>query len=193
MAIPILPSVKTNQVDTTKQPSVDSKGDIESISPFSKTATPLPVTTQIEGKLTQLQKQTETLQTTINNQKAMFQGQLSTLENNMSHLRSDIEDLKTNINLLTQQVKKTAELVAVTSKRQEIIGHQQVKKIQQLKRYFVSAVIPGRAWIQGADGTAQTVAVGDLIPGYGRVTSINAYSGTVTTSSGVKIYYGINE
>lgn len=45
--------------------------------------------------------------------------------------------------------------------------------------YNVQAIIPGRAWLRSTNGETLTVAEGDDIKGYGRVTKIDPYDGVV--------------
>lgn len=56
--------------------------------------------------------------------------------------------------------------------------------------YQLKSVVPGRAWLQGSNGSTQTVKVGDKLQGYGQVTAINTVQGRVVTSSGRTITYG---
>lgn len=58
--------------------------------------------------------------------------------------------------------------------------------------YYVEAVVPGRAWLEGPDGDTITVAVGDSLPNLGVISKIDPYTGDVTTSSGEVIKYGPN-
>lgn len=67
--------------------------------------------------------------------------------------------------------------------------------------YHVRAIIPGRAWLYATRGksntitTLKTVAVGDRLPGYGRVERISPELGKVWTSwqPTVPITYGSND
>lgn len=56
--------------------------------------------------------------------------------------------------------------------------------------YVLRAIVPRRAWIQGQYGGTFTVTIGDKLPGYGRVTAVNAEAGEVLTSMGGRIRYG---
>jgi hypothetical protein len=58
------------------------------------------------------------------------------------------------------------------------------------KVYHLKALIPGRAWLQTREGATATVTLGDRLPGYGIIQTINTDSGIVTTSSGNVIVYG---
>ena len=59
--------------------------------------------------------------------------------------------------------------------------------------YYLRAVVPGRAWIQGTDGSSRSVAVGDVIKQYGAVQSIDAENGLVVTSSGKTIGFNSDD
>ncbi len=51
----------------------------------------------------------------------------------------------------------------------------------------MQAIIPGRAWLKSDSGDTVTVAEGDLLKGYGRVTKIDPYDGVVTIDNGNRI------
>lgn len=112
--------------------------------------------------------------------------QIADLNNSLSQLHDGLLNVQANLvqtQALEKQIKYYKQQLNVLTAR----------KIRLKKQYFVQAVVPGRAWLRGADGTATTVAVDDSLPGYGKIKSIDPYSGTVTTSTGVKIYYGLDE
>ena len=56
-------------------------------------------------------------------------------------------------------------------------------------RYFIQAVIPGRAWLVATNGSTLTVREGTVIPGYGMVKLIDPRQGRVLTSSGQVIRF----
>ena len=53
--------------------------------------------------------------------------------------------------------------------------------------FSVQAIIPGRAWLRSDNGEALTVAEGDTIKGFGRVTKIDPYDGIVEVNTGNKV------
>ena len=112
--------------------------------------------------------------------------QISGLNTSLSQLQSGLSEVKSNL-VQTQALEKQIKYY----KRQ--LNVLTARKIRLRKQYFVQAVVPGRAWLRGADGTARTIAVGDSLSGYGKIRTIDPFSGTVTTSTGVKIYYGLDE
>jgi intracellular multiplication protein IcmG len=61
--------------------------------------------------------------------------------------------------------------------------------------FSVQAIIPGRAWLKSDSGDTVTVAEGDMLKSYGRVTKIDPYDGIVDIDTGTKIVslsYGLN-
>lgn len=120
------------------------------------------------------------------------QAQLQSLAGSVSAVKSGVTDLQETVKGLAVQVHQTQSIQNAMLTAKSRAHKAQQRRIRLDKRYFVKAVIPGRAWLVGADGTALTVTVGDEVPGYGRVTAVDAYSGTVQTSSGIRIYYGVS-
>lgn len=103
---------------------------------------------------------------------------------------SRLSDLQRQMKTLNAQVKS---LQSDVLQQATIVGQQQrevnqSRQIAEMKQgepagISVQAVIPGRAWLRSETGVLMTVIVGDEVPGYGRVVSIDASSGTVVTSS----------
>jgi len=53
--------------------------------------------------------------------------------------------------------------------------------------YTVQAIIPGRAWLKSDAGETVTVAEGDMLKDYGRITKIDPYDGVVDIDTGRKV------
>lgn len=53
--------------------------------------------------------------------------------------------------------------------------------------YTVQAIIPGRAWLKSDAGDTVTVAEGDMLRDYGRITKIDPYDGVVLIDTGAKV------
>ncbi|HJN37776.1 MAG TPA: hypothetical protein QF353_03265 [Gammaproteobacteria bacterium] len=65
------------------------------------------------------------------------------------------------------------------------VPKKEVKKVVKLKpTYFIKAIVDGRAWVRNLQNNTLTVAVGDMIPKYGKVTGIYPEEGFITTASG---------
>ncbi|MDQ2993510.1 MAG: hypothetical protein M3R00_00970 [Pseudomonadota bacterium] len=54
--------------------------------------------------------------------------------------------------------------------------------------FYIVAMLPGRAWINGPYGSSFTAAVGELIPGYGRVVNVDTNAGEVIVQGGLIVY-----
>ncbi len=104
--------------------------------------------------------------------------QLSELQKEMRALDLEIKSVKSDIveqtTIVGEQQKGINESLA-SAKMQQDIPPQMI----------VQATIPGRAWLRSEAGELLTVIPGDDIPGYGRVISIDAATGTVVMSSRV--------
>jgi intracellular multiplication protein IcmG len=149
-------------------------------------------TQAIVGQITQLTTNNQKVMSQLQHQQYENQSQLSALTNKMANIQQQINNLQDSIQgvsalVKTNQVSQTT----LDAYRTQLQSYQKTD-IQTKKRYFVQAVIPGRAWLQAQDGSSITITVGDVIPGYGKVVSINPYSGTVITDSGEKINYGVS-
>ena len=114
---------------------------------------------------------------------------MSNLSDRMTGVHNAVQDLSGHIKQM-QYAQQAARRAAVA--RRARARRMRLQRIRRAKRYYVQAVIPGRAWLKGADGSALTITVGSTIPGYGKVRSIDPYSGIVSISSGIKLYYAVN-
>lgn len=127
-----------------------------------------------------------------------LQSQQSASQTQVMNLKSEIDGLNQQIQTLTSNLSETqGRLSAIQEKAQKEAAYRanaakrQAATIRKDKKYFVEAVIPGRAWLKAEDGSTVTVSVGDNLPGYGKVLSINPYDGIVTTQEGA-IPYGVS-
>jgi hypothetical protein len=122
---------------------------------------------------------------------------LNALQSSVGSLSARQSDTDDTLNQLAAQVQQ------IQSQNQQLIA--QVKLMQQREddrikkenykkthyvRYHIQALESGRAWLMGSDGLAITVAVGNELPHYGKILSIDVDNSTILTSSGDKIVYG---
>ena len=133
-----------------------------------------------QNAVKQAQSQVEQNKTAIQE----LQGQLQDIQNSLSNIQSTQTQLSQTVTSLTDQTAKIAEQLKPVAKAKPVIPVTPVT-------YYLRAIIPGRAWIQGSNGDARSVSVGDTIPQYGRVEYIDPDQGTVTGSTGKVI--GFNE
>ncbi len=127
-------------------------------------------------------------QTTSNTQQ--LENQLQTQINEFNRLlhqsAQSNQAIKKAMMALTQQV---AHLSTQVKKATTMPNH--IKKLPPapVLKFHLRAVIPGRAWIEGSEGSTASVTVGSKIKNYGIVRAIEVKAGRVLTSSGKVITY----
>jgi len=161
----------------------------------------------IERKLTEVEQSVAKQQKTLENQKEMSQKQLQEIRDELTIVSKDIGSIKMMLRAKAQaqkmgpitkakRIKKPARLLVKKKEpphhrralREKIFIHPRVPT----QTFYVEAVVPGRAWLQGSDGETISVSIGSYLEGYGRVTRIDEDRGVVATSSGHVIPYGIH-
>jgi intracellular multiplication protein IcmG len=117
--------------------------------------------------------------------------QVGTVNNNIDNLNNQIASLNQVISTLSTQMSKQTEEIGMLMARTQpkhIIKTQVKSTIPQFL-YTIQAVIPGRAWLIGSNGSTLTVREGTKISGYGIVKLIDSMQGRVLTSSGKVIRF----
>ncbi|KGP62563.1 type IV secretion protein IcmG [Legionella norrlandica] len=117
--------------------------------------------------------------------------QINTVNNNIRDLNTQIANLNQVIGNMSSQLARQSEVINVLMTRTA------PKKVVKVSRpvaparviYFIQAVIPGRAWLIGSNGSTLTVREGSKIPGYGVVKLIDSLQGRILTSSGQVIKF----
>ena len=167
-----------------------------------------PQPDRVSEQLSQLQKENQTLTESLKTAQDESKKNLTEIDQRIDQkiksLNTDMANLQESLNQLQkdfkdvyvkleQKLEQSSAGVQTLLKRQKLSKQQREQNLRERKKYYVKAVIPGRAWVADADGVATTVAVGDDVPGYGKITAINSYSGTISTSSGLDIQYAVSE
>lgn len=119
-----------------------------------------------------------------------LQGQVQQLTNTLNQTRAAQQQLNQSLMVLVGQVQQlTAEVKVLAHPKP--VAHKPVPKAAPAPviTFQLRAVVPGRAWIVGSDGQSHSVTVGDHIPQYGNVQSIDADAGIVITTSGKTIKF----
>ena len=140
---------------------------------------------QIKQKLSALEinvKSGRSEMNTINNN-------VEGLKTSLSDLMSKINDLNKNIAFLTDQVQLQQEQIAKLKQRPKKKVIRKKSKPKVSVKYYIQAIIPGRAWLMSTNGTTITVSEGTRVPGYGRVKLIDPHQGKVIMSSGKDILF----
>lgn len=172
-----------------------------------------PTTTIVAEQPTQI-IMPEAATTTVNIDERIGK-QLSDLEQGLQITRADF--LSTNSKMtglntsVTQMMAKIDELNQVVAQLTAKIEAQEAERLkarvvvqqrprsratlahrrsnEPSARYFIQAVIPGRAWLVATNGSTLTVREGTVIAGYGMVKLIDSRQGRVLTSSGQVIRF----
>jgi intracellular multiplication protein IcmG len=166
----------------------------------------------------EVDKSQQLLQKAVAAQSA-FDKQLSTLQGNYDEVREQLNrlaqqtaqnsaqmnNISRNVQTLESQMMKLNNVLLdllKEAKQQKATEAQSVDHQGQVKgsqegttelRYYIQAIIPGRAWLKDSNGKIFTVTTGDGIPGYGTVIKIEPKKGLISTDQGRVIEYGIDQ
>lgn len=111
-----------------------------------------------------------------------LQDSISTMSNQLTRVERDTNDsLEQTRRLDAKLDRKLAELKAKPKV---------VKPKPKLREYKITAIIDGRAWLEGLNLESRSVTVGDKIKSYGVVLRMDPVKGEVYTSSARVIYLG---
>ncbi|CAM2830960.1 type IVB secretion system protein IcmG/DotF [Legionella worsleiensis] len=148
------------------------------------------IDTQAQRELSDKISALEASQRSLRADLSALNEQIGTINNNVNNLNSQIANLSQTMNVLSSQMAKQSEVVGV------LIARTAPKKPKPVVRYTpqrinyaIQAVIPGRAWLIGSNGSTITVREGTKIAGYGMVKLIDSIQGRVLTSSGQVIKF----
>ncbi|RUR12244.1 type IVB secretion system protein IcmG/DotF [Legionella sp. km772] len=152
---------------------------------------PQPVNTVDNSELTKKVNAIEMAQQNVRSEVGTVSQQVNSVNSNVQNLNNQIASLNQVINnLSTQLAKQTEEInvLMVRTQPKRVIKHISKPMTSPLV-YYIQAVIPGRAWIIGTNGSTLTVREGTKIAGYGVVKLIDPLEGRVVTSSGQVIRF----
>jgi intracellular multiplication protein IcmG len=142
---------------------------------------------QVIDQLTSLKQDAATNSAVVR----QLQGQVQDLNNSLNQTRASQQQLNQSLMILVGQVQQLTTEVKVLAQPKPVkvaVAAPKAKPVPVIT-FQIRAVVPGRAWIVGSDGQSQSVAVGDHVPQYGSVQSIDADAGVVLTTSGKTIKF----
>jgi intracellular multiplication protein IcmG len=143
------------------------------------------------SNLTQKVAAIEVSQQNVRSEVSNVSQQVGSVNNNISNLNNEIANLNVVIKgLSTQLAKQTEEINILMARTQpKPVLKQIIKTTTPPLIYYIQAVIPGRAWLIGTNGSTLTVREGTRVAGYGVVKLIDPLQGRVVTSSGQVIRF----
>lgn len=154
-----------------------------------------PVAPVIQEADEQLKKNVSTIeigQQGMRSDIASLNSQVSGLNNKLDALTNQINSLNQALNALSNQVaQQSSEMNALMVKAEpkKPAPRARMRPAAPQITYHIQAVIPGRAWLIGSNGSILTVREGIRIRGYGVVQLIDPLQGRVLTSSGKVIRF----
>lgn len=151
---------------------------------------PQPIVVQADTDLKQKVAAIEISQQSVRTEVSSLGDQVGNVTNNVSNLNAQITKLNQLIGDLSNQLSKQSDEINMLRVRAQPKPTQHIVR-QPIQRifYYIQAVIPGRAWIIGSNGSTLTVREGTKIAGYGIVKLIDSVQGRVLTSSGQVIRF----
>lgn len=168
-------------ITTPSQPIVQTPPP----SVVATTPTSLDNTAQWDQKISGLEVSQQSLRSDISN----VNDQVSSLNNNLSATNNKIAELTAMISSLNAKLDEQAREMEQFVRRREQRRVKHISRAVQSIKYYIQAVIPGRAWLIASNGATLTVREGTRITGYGIVKLIDPNQGRVLTSSGQVIRF----
>lgn len=150
------------------------------------------VDNQLTQKIAAIELSEQNMRTdisTINEQLAMMTNNLNAMSTKITELSGIVANLSQKID---QEVKVIEQKAAVQRPIQRTY-YPRHHTHGEYHKYYLQAVIPGRAWLIATTGSTLTVREGTMIPGYGIVKLIDPNQGRVLTSSGHIIKFSQND
>lgn len=187
-SIPPLAQVSPQTPPVTVEPQVQAS--IEAPTPVTQQPTPSLLSehyADLTKKVAAIDLSQQNMRSEVNN----VGQQVGAVNNNISNLNNEIANLNQVIKNLSQQLAKQTEEINVLMVRtqQKPVLKKTVKASTPPLLFNIQAVIPGRAWLIGSNGSTLTVREGTKIAGYGIVKLIDPLQGRVVTSSGQVIRF----
>lgn len=183
-----------SQKKTTVEPPIQPVNVESQIPAQPQPVVPAPVATasnndanQVNQRLSALEVSQQSIRTDVTS----VNDQLASISNNMNAVVTKITELNGIIASLSAKVdEQSREIEHLTIIRREVKKvHYVPRKAIHYPKYYIQAVIPGRAWLIATNGATLTVREGTIIAGYGMVKLIDPIQGRVMTSSGQVIRF----
>jgi intracellular multiplication protein IcmG len=124
----------------------------------------------------------------VANQKiAQLEAKINTLEAGLTDINAKFATLVNVMQNLNNQLAQQQNQVQLLLARQTAIQKSTLKK--GVAKYTIQAMLPGRAWLITNSGSVMSVRLGEQLPGYGTIDTMDPVEGKILTSSGRIIEY----
>jgi intracellular multiplication protein IcmG len=173
-----LPPATTPVVQTSVPPPISSVSQM-----------PPPMVVQDAGKeigdrLGNLEQQNAKLANVLQIEYAQ---KMSDYETQSAATQAKLQDLSKRVANIEAALSQITQLLQEGGKQVSAAGLPPARVAEPKQIYTVQAIIPGRAWLKSDVGDTVTVAEGDILRDYGRVTKIDPYDGVVVIDTGNKV------
>lgn len=141
---------------------------------------------EVQDKVATLEQQNAKL---INQIQIEYPQKISDLESQNTALQAKLQEVNTRLATMEAALSQMTQLLQNSNNRQAArLSSRSAARADAVKQqYTVQAIIPGRAWLKTDVGDTVTVAEGDVLRDYGRVTKIDPYDGVVDIDTGNKV------
>lgn len=159
--------------------------------PQQQSVPPVP-SGNVADRLASLEQQNTAMMSLMQNQYAQ---KITDYEAQNNQMRTQIQELNTRVagmevafRQLTKILRSMNKTSAPGMVASNVVSAQPVmRSMSSRMNYTVQAIIPGRAWLKSDSGDTVTVAEGDVLKDYGRITKIDPYDGVVAIDTGNKV------
>lgn len=133
----------------------------------------------------------------ISQMNAAYQEKLNQYDTENKAMQDQMQALSSRVAMMEGQINQLVQVLTRQAAAQAAAAQPVQPEIKSTAAgYTVQAIIPGRAWLRGANGETVTVTENDMIKDLGRVTKIDPYNGVVEVNTGTKVIslaYGVSE
>jgi hypothetical protein len=128
------------------------------------------------------------LQTEYAQKMSEFEMQSNLVRGKMDEMAKRVNRIESSLNQITQLLQQNGPRANKSqTTAMESVPALPTRSAVPRVTYTVQAIIPGRAWLKADSGDTVTVAEGDTLRDYGRITKIDPYDGVVEIDTGNKI------
>lgn len=178
--------VKAVKTANTSSQATLQKIELQSQAPTVQIQTRSEHTKKMQNQLSQMQK----VDAAHTQQMQQVSSQISSLAASVDSLKQSVQSMNQSLQSISSQVQtQQASIAAMKVKSKPRVSRYVSRPVYRAPRWYVQAIIPGRAWLEQTNGNTITVNVGDVLKGYGKIKSISVVNGTVKLSSGAILTY----
>lgn len=196
-------SAKRNQIaEQSKEMLQNSAARVQQTTFPTSTAAPMVPTSMVapagsvNASANLSSDQMAQIQNSVEQRVNVISQQINSSRDSVANLQSSITKTQQDILAMSQKIEHltmvTQDLVSEIEKI-KVPPKSAKKKAKSPIAYHVRAIVPGRVWLESADGRSVTLRVGDQLEGYGEVLDIVPRQGMVIMSNGSVIQYGIDD